>query len=212
MTTSYTDFYYKLFNAKEDYLLTTTGLVQYEGSTVERNEDLTPCNQSDVVLNWIECIGGAPLVDHVFCVFSKDLATETLHDVKQKIIDNIETLVTEAEHTSKTHQIKVNRTDTISPCAFNDQVSIDRVNIGHCCYSNCQAAAPPPFSRQVDSQNQAPTRRPLPPGAPCKYCQALKLPQANSYDIDPCFKLKKVAANTTVVSNDTDPQEDQTSD
>jgi hypothetical protein len=45
------------------------------------------------VLDWIDCIGGAPLVDHIFRVFSKDLATETLHDVRQRIIDNIETLV-----------------------------------------------------------------------------------------------------------------------
>ena len=48
-TISYINIYYKLLNAKEDSLLTTAATVTYEGAAVTVNEDLTPCNQSDVV-------------------------------------------------------------------------------------------------------------------------------------------------------------------
>jgi hypothetical protein len=99
-TISHTDFYYKLVNAKEDCLLRTDGDVRYEGIRPQVDEELTACNKSDVVLDWLDCIGGAALVDYIFRVFSKDLGTKTLHDIRQRIIDNIDTLLMEAENTA----------------------------------------------------------------------------------------------------------------
>lgn len=65
-TILYTDLYYKLFNAKEDCPLTTTGAVTYQGARVTVNERLTACNQSDIVLDWLGTIGGPALVAHIF--------------------------------------------------------------------------------------------------------------------------------------------------
>jgi hypothetical protein len=48
-------------------------------------------------------------VDHVFRVFAKDLGTVTLHDSRQRIIDNIETLIMEVETTAEARQVRVQR-------------------------------------------------------------------------------------------------------
>ena len=91
------------------------------------DEDLTPCNWSDVILDWLDTIGGIPLVHHVFHTFSKDLATETLYNIRKRITDNIKTLMMEAEDTSEARQMKVNNADITDPPAFSMPDSIDHV-------------------------------------------------------------------------------------
>ena len=39
---------------------------------------MTPCINSLVVMDWVDAIGGAPLVEHVHRVYAKDLETVTL--------------------------------------------------------------------------------------------------------------------------------------
>ena len=77
---SYTDYYYKLLHTKEDFLLSATGKVTFKGARYNGDEELTPLPQSDIVLDWMHTIGGPAFVEHVFCIFAKDLATETHHN------------------------------------------------------------------------------------------------------------------------------------
>ena len=60
------DFFYLLRNAKEDCLLTANSNIQFRGRNWTTNEELTPCLESDVVLDWVMAIGGSNLADQVF--------------------------------------------------------------------------------------------------------------------------------------------------
>ena len=82
------DFFYLLRNAKEDCLLTANSNIQFKGRNWTTNEDLTPCLESDIVLDWIIAIGGKTLADQVFRVYAKDLESTTLADLRSRISDN----------------------------------------------------------------------------------------------------------------------------
>ena len=122
---SYTDFYYKLLHTKEDCLLLVAGNVTFKGARCVTDEELKPLPPSDVVLDWMHAIGGPTFVEHVFHVFAKILATETLHDIWQRILNNVNTLIMEAKNTSKVHQLKVGRAKINSQPAYSEPKSID---------------------------------------------------------------------------------------
>ena len=100
-TISSTDFYYKLFNMKEDSLLQKNGDIKYEGEVVDKEEEMSSGVKNQVMLDWLHAIGGNSLVEHVFRLYSKDLEAETLHDIRQRVIDSIENLKMEAENLSE---------------------------------------------------------------------------------------------------------------
>ena len=100
-TISYTDFYYKLHHTKADCLPSAAGNITFKEAQCITYEELTPLPQSDIVLDWMHAIGGPAFVEHVFHVFAKDLATETLHDKRQIILNKVNTLIMEAENTSE---------------------------------------------------------------------------------------------------------------
>ena len=86
-----TDFYFSLRNAKEDCLLLSAehgGKITFHGSIPTEDEDLSPTLESDVVLDWLYAMGGTKLVEHTLRVFSKELETESLADLRQRISDN----------------------------------------------------------------------------------------------------------------------------
>ena len=85
----------------EDCMLLTSGQIKYEGAVPTQNEEMSPSNKSQVVLDFLEAVGRSNLVTHVFRVFGKDLQTETLHDMKQRILDSIDTIVMEAENSTE---------------------------------------------------------------------------------------------------------------
>ena len=95
-----TNFFYQLRNAKEDCLLTKDGPIKFKNKAWNTEEELSPCLESDVVLDWMMAIGGQKLTDQVFRVFAKDLETNTLADLKVRILDNLQTLMAEAESTA----------------------------------------------------------------------------------------------------------------
>ena len=103
-----TDFFFSLRNAKEDCLLFSRnngGKITFQGRYPEEDEELSPTLESDVVLDWLETMGGQKLVEHIFRIFSKELESETLADLRQKISDNLENLLVESDQ-----QAEVNRT------------------------------------------------------------------------------------------------------
>ena len=70
-----TDFFF-LRNAKENCLLLSAahgGHVKFHGSVSTDDEDLTPTLESDIVLDWLDSLGGAKLVEHSFRVFINGL-------------------------------------------------------------------------------------------------------------------------------------------
>ena len=183
-TISYSDFYLKLLNDKED-LLSVTGNVSFEGAQYVTDGKLTPLLQSDVVLDWMHTIWGPALVKHIFCIFAEDLATNTPHDIRQRIINNINTIILEAENTSKASQFEVGRAEINSLPAYSKPVSVNRVNINKrgAFQQNHRAANRPQFSRPFNPCQPAIP----PPSAPCTYCHP---PQDNTHTILTCFKLE----------------------
>ena len=94
------DFFFALRNGKEDCLLlsrTNGGTVRFNGEIPATDEDLTPTLESDVVLDWLHALGGSKLVDHVFRMFSKELETESLSDIRQRISECLSSLLSESE-------------------------------------------------------------------------------------------------------------------
>ena len=57
-TITHTDFYYKLFNAVEDCMILLSGNIKFEGSIPTKDEELSPYSKSQVVLDWLDAIGG----------------------------------------------------------------------------------------------------------------------------------------------------------
>ena len=87
------DFYYQMQSALEDALLLSEangGKIKFEGKIPDNNEVMSGTMESLVVADWIQIIGGKPLLLHVFQQFNKELQTETLADIRQTIIDNLE--------------------------------------------------------------------------------------------------------------------------
>lgn len=131
-------------------------------------------------------------MDHVFRVFAKDLGTVTLHDSRQRIIDNIETLIMEVETTAEARQVRVQRAyldpwtglmcsgaeATLSPPAGRPTVSLAGLTLLRL------------FLDKLSLATQLPGRPDLSlPEPPCKYCLALNIPQANSHNIGACYQL-----------------------
>ena len=100
------EFFYRLKDSMEDSLLTAEDRISDHGSLVTYDEELTPCLGSIVVMDWIEAIGGVPLVEHVFRVYAKDLETNTLGSLQTRISKNLDSLMLEMQ---EFEQAKINR-------------------------------------------------------------------------------------------------------
>ena len=85
----------------------------------------------------------------------------------------------EAENTSEAHQIQVNWTDTVSPHAFTDQVSINRVNIMAPITQTAEQLLHLHSPGKLPPKNQAPARRDL----------YLQEPHANTARLSSYLKL-----------------------
>ena len=57
-------------------------------------------------MDWIEAIGGSPLVEHVFRVYAKDLENNTLGSLQTRISKNLDSLMLEVQ---EFEQAKINR-------------------------------------------------------------------------------------------------------
>ena len=83
----------------EDCLLLSQdsrGSVRFKGQLPAADKELSPILQSNIVANWLNALGGPALNDHGILVFSKDLKTGSLPDLRQRISNNLDTLITEA--------------------------------------------------------------------------------------------------------------------
>merc|ERR1719158_1714802 len=76
----------------EDTLLLQSDNMKEDGRDITEDEDMTPCINSPVVMDWVDAIGGAPLVEHVHRIYAKDLETVTLGSLQSRIYLRIWTL------------------------------------------------------------------------------------------------------------------------
>ena len=184
-----TDFYFSLRNAKEDCLLLSAehgGKITFHGSIPAEDEDLSPTLESDVVLDWLYAMGGTKLVEHTLRVFSKELETESLADLRQRISDNLSSLSPEAE------QADLNRTfvPKSSP-RFNQPNRNFPPRQGKPFHSqfqptNLQTARPTYQQRPTGPSAQTTSPGLVPP---CKLCLLNKPAVAHTHGIATCSQL-----------------------
>ena len=87
------EFYYRLRDAMEDTLILGKDNITDDGKVVTEDEDMTPTVKSMVVLDWLDAVGGPPLVEHVHCVYAKELETSTLASLQSRIWKNMTALM-----------------------------------------------------------------------------------------------------------------------
>ena len=176
-----TDFYFSLRNAKEDCLLlcpASGGKVTFQGSLPTSDEELSPTLESDVVLDWLDILGGAKLVEHIFRVFSKELETESLSDLRQRISENLVNLRSEADQQAELNRALVSHPPN-QPRQFGRRSSAPQQRS----FQPRQSQPPRNFF-----QNKP---RPQNPQPPCKLCLTNNPRFANSHSIGSCYQLNQ---------------------
>ena len=91
------EFFYRLKDSMEDTLISSADNITEDGRQISEDEDMTPCLNSIVVMDWVDAIGGAPLVEHIHRVYGKDLETVTLGSLQSRISKNLDSLIHELE-------------------------------------------------------------------------------------------------------------------
>ena len=181
-----TDFFFSLRNAKEDCLLlcaASGGNVKFHGNIPAEDEDLSPTLESDVVLDWLEALGGTKLVEHAFRVFAKELESESLADLRQRISDNLSSLLSEADQQAELNRAFVSNKNFTrqSNQPFQPQPKNPQFRL-----PNSRPARPPfqPTRTLAPASNQPTSSKP-----PCKLCLATKPNVAHTHAIDTCSQL-----------------------
>ena len=179
-----TDFFFSLRNAKEDCLLLSRengGKIKFQGFLPTEDEDLTPTLESDIVLDWMDAVGGSKLVENVFKSFSKELETESLADLRQRITECLSSLMNDTE------TVDVSRAHVPPPFKPKPpQFKFPPFS------PPGQSRKPKPFkSRQTHSQSsyKSTSNYNPRPNAPCKLCLATKPQVAHTHDITTCNQL-----------------------
>ena len=183
---SCTDYYYKLFNLKEDSLLIKDGPIKFEGENVDTDETMSSGDKCQVILDWLHAIGGPALVEHIFRVYSKDLEGETLHDLRQRLMDSIETLKVEAENAAEIRNVSVRQTSPFFQQTRPTRNPTPRGGFRPPMRARFVAPMQPRNAVQRRNRFGPPLKR---PGPPCQLCLAQNLPQANSHAISACFQI-----------------------
>ena len=115
------DFYFLLRDAAEDCLLVNNGSIKWLGKDNDADEPMAQFEESTVVKDWILAIGNIQLLQQVYRVYSKELETETLADLRRRIADNLSVLQAEAESSALASrmvaQIGWSRTTSNSPAS-----------------------------------------------------------------------------------------------
>ena len=111
------EFFYRLKDSMEDTLLLQSDNMKEDGRDITEDEDMTPCINSLVVMDWVDAIGGAPLVEHVHRIYAKDLETVTLGSLQSRISKNMDSLIHEVEEQHQQQTTHINRVEYSRPPA-----------------------------------------------------------------------------------------------
>ena len=66
-------YHYRLHDAMDDTLTESKDNIYVDGQHNVEDEDMTLTIKSILVLDWLDAIGGAPLVEHIHTIYSKEL-------------------------------------------------------------------------------------------------------------------------------------------
>ena len=105
------EFFYRLRDAMEDTLLSSNTDIREFGRQITEDEEMSPCLNSLVVMDWIDAIGGSILVEHIHRVYGKDLESSTLGSLQSRISKNLDSLLHEIEEQKLA---QVNRTEVLN--------------------------------------------------------------------------------------------------
>ena len=120
------EFYYRLRDAMEDTLISRKDNITDDGKIVAEDEDMTPTVKSMVVLDWLDAIGGPPLVEHVHRVYAKELETTTLASLQTRIWKNMAALTREVDKDDLEDQCNIQRCNLHSDEAHCRQIGSTR--------------------------------------------------------------------------------------
>lgn len=112
------EFYYRLRDCMEDTLIRSSDKIMDEGAVVKKNEDMTPCVKSIVVLDWLDALGGPKLVEHIHRVYSKELETCTLASMQSRIWKNLDSLMREIENSDEDSKVFMMNSSDTAKCRY----------------------------------------------------------------------------------------------
>ena len=146
--------------------------------------------ESDLVLDWLDSLGGAKLVEHTFCVFSKELETESLADLRQRISDNLPSLQSELDQQAELNRAFISDRPSYHNRSLPGQSRPPRRR---------PPGAPTPPQRPSFSSPSSQSK------PPCKLCLATNPKIAHTHGIATCYQLTntdKKHVNRAVLTDD----------
>ena len=186
------EFYYRLRDAMEDTLIMRKDNMTDDGEIVTEDEDMTPTVKSMVVLDWLDAIGGPPLVEHVHRVYAKELETTTLASIQTRIWKNMTSLMREIENNDVEDQSNIHR------CNLQNEASCRQVgstrgrgkefNRGRGRIQNKQRSSNLKYQGRVQSGSQGSRQS---GNFMCKLCKASGSSNFRSHDISECWLLSE---------------------
>ena len=185
------EFFYRLRDAMEDTLITKKDNIYDDGVKVTEEEDMTPTVKSIVVLDWLDAIGGAPLVEYIHRIYSKELESNTLASLQSRIWKNITAIMKEVEQEEELNAIsRCNIHETVQ----GRQITTPRVrNRGTFGGRNRNQTSFNPRGR--GKTNYKPIENRQQQGVMCKLCQASGASNFRSHHISECWLLTESDRN-----------------
>ena len=169
------EFYYILRDCMEDTLLIKNGKVKHNNVNQDEDEEMTPALESVIVKDWLIAIGGQNLFEHCCRVYAKDLETETIATVQERIAQNLETLMIDVEANENVVKISKSFSDmqTFRPNQRNQR----------------------PRPRNQETRRKTFNRTKFQKNAPektCTYCKKIGRTQfMHTHTVGECWELSK---------------------
>lgn len=109
-TTSYNEQYWAMRDMKIECLLSKDSSITFNGSKVEKDEEITPSLENQVVVDWLESIGGIKLIKFVGQEYAKELEKISLFDL-QEVLGQQETMQAIIDRMENEEEIKLGRAE-----------------------------------------------------------------------------------------------------
>ena len=82
---TFNDFYWRLRDEKIASLMTVESGITFRGRQLTQDEEITPSLENQVVVDWLEGIGGVKLVKYIGQEYAKELEKTVIHDLQETI-------------------------------------------------------------------------------------------------------------------------------
>ena len=164
---SYNDFYWRLRDEKIASLMTRESGIKYRGRVLDNDEEITPSVENQVVVDWLEAIGGIKLVKFVGQEYAKELEKTSIYDL-QETLGNQEVMKSILEKMNSEEVAKLNRT------LVQKQL-------------NSQKQQRKPFERERQRKDKSFLKK----KEHCYICEELGNGNENSHDTADCNRRKK---------------------